>query len=576
MDITLIVKASNQQFDDQTIKCEPSWTIRRLKGHLTEVYPGKPTTDEQKLIYSGQLLGDSVVLKDILRTYEGQQAHTVHLVFTPKNNRHRDFSSLGNSGGSSSSNKTMSPKSGSESGVTTAASSSRSGSDPVVRSPEPGTDGLRQRNVTGGESSTAAPAMNTTSPISPASADYIMGQHLAMQNWMQQAYMQYLNQYMNVISNGQNPQSLYASAPTNLTNPTLPQPSPQPNAALATPANQNPILAQTLPNLAYYPYLSTMNSSPMPSASSIPAPITSSGTIPSSPASPPVASSVTAAGPSSQPTSSSPAPTASPVMPGTSSTANPASTATAVAAAAAVEDTSAQAQPAPVAADAAAPAAAAAAAAPARRFPNIVVEEQENRDWLDIFFSMCRVGILMTVVYLYSSPTRCLTVFIIGILLYLYQIGFFRNNNTDRLERARQMVVQQMNNAHGIRPNGAGLRARAPLAPAAAEPAAAANDAQAPAAAQSATESSAKATADTDTTDGSKPEESSSSQDSPAEETPTTMTPAVEAHAEEQAVADPSEMVPEANRVNLNDVAAFLRTLVLSFFTSIIPDMPAA
>ncbi|KXJ83692.1 hypothetical protein RP20_CCG002779 [Aedes albopictus] len=42
MDITLIVKASNQQFDDQTIKCEPSWTIRRLKGHLTEVYPGKP------------------------------------------------------------------------------------------------------------------------------------------------------------------------------------------------------------------------------------------------------------------------------------------------------------------------------------------------------------------------------------------------------------------------------------------------------------------------------------------------------------------------------------------------------
>ena len=64
-------------------------------------------------------------------------------------------------------------------------------------------------------------------------------------------------------------------------------------------------------------------------------------------------------------------------------------------------------------------AAAAAGPAAARRFPNIVVEEQENRDWLDIFFSLCRVGILMTVVYLYSSPVRCLTVLFIGIALYL-------------------------------------------------------------------------------------------------------------------------------------------------------------
>ncbi|XP_065089854.1 mucin-5AC isoform X2 [Ochlerotatus camptorhynchus] len=472
----------------------------------------------------------------------------------------------------------MSPKTSSESGATSTAASSRGNSEPV-RSPEPGADGLRQRNITGGQSSNAAPTMNT-SPISPASADYIMGQHLAMQNWMQQAYMQYLNQYMNVISNGQNPQSLYASAPTNLTNSNIPQPSPQ-AAALATPAIQNPILAQTLPNLAYYPYLSTMNSSPMPSASSIPAPITSSGPIPTSPTS--SVDSVTA-GPSSQPTipssaSSSPT-TASSVVPGTSPASSPSSStvnaaSTATAAAAAVEDTSAQAQQAPVA-----DAAPAAAAAPARRFPNIVVEEQENRDWLDIFFSMCRVGILMTVVYLYSSPTRCLTVFLIGISLYLYQIGFFRNTNTDRLERARRMVVQQMNNAHGIRPNVAGLRARAPVAPAAAEPAA---NAQAPATPQpTASTATVAAKADADTTDGAKSAESSSSteirnsastQDSPVEETLSTAV--VESNAEEQP-ADPSEIVPEANRVNLNDVAAFLRTLVLSFFTSIIPDMPAA
>lgn len=41
-------------------------------------------TDEQKIIYSGQLLEDSAVLKDVLRTYESQIAHIMHLVCTPK------------------------------------------------------------------------------------------------------------------------------------------------------------------------------------------------------------------------------------------------------------------------------------------------------------------------------------------------------------------------------------------------------------------------------------------------------------------------------------------------------------
>lgn len=44
-------------------------------------------TDEQKLIYSGQLLQDGVVLKDVLRQYEGQQTHTVHLVYVPKHQK---------------------------------------------------------------------------------------------------------------------------------------------------------------------------------------------------------------------------------------------------------------------------------------------------------------------------------------------------------------------------------------------------------------------------------------------------------------------------------------------------------
>ncbi|KAK9701161.1 Ubiquitin family [Popillia japonica] len=89
--VTLIVKAPNQQIEDQTVKCELSWTINKLKQHLSEVYPSNPVkvypsnppSHEQKLIYSGQLLSDSVVLKDVLRQYDGQDTHTVHLVCSP-------------------------------------------------------------------------------------------------------------------------------------------------------------------------------------------------------------------------------------------------------------------------------------------------------------------------------------------------------------------------------------------------------------------------------------------------------------------------------------------------------------
>lgn len=42
--VTLIVKAPNQQIEDQTIQCELSWTINKLKQHLQEVYPSKPVS----------------------------------------------------------------------------------------------------------------------------------------------------------------------------------------------------------------------------------------------------------------------------------------------------------------------------------------------------------------------------------------------------------------------------------------------------------------------------------------------------------------------------------------------------
>ncbi|XP_041971552.1 homocysteine-responsive endoplasmic reticulum-resident ubiquitin-like domain member 2 protein [Aricia agestis] len=84
--VTLIVKAPNQQIEDQNIQCRMSWTVGELKGHLSEVYPSKPTKEEQKIIYSGRLLDDNAVIKDILRNYEDQFTHTMHLVCAPKRN----------------------------------------------------------------------------------------------------------------------------------------------------------------------------------------------------------------------------------------------------------------------------------------------------------------------------------------------------------------------------------------------------------------------------------------------------------------------------------------------------------
>lgn len=49
--VTIIVKAPNQQFEDQTIHCELSWTIERLKGLLSEVYPSKPVSVGSILIF---------------------------------------------------------------------------------------------------------------------------------------------------------------------------------------------------------------------------------------------------------------------------------------------------------------------------------------------------------------------------------------------------------------------------------------------------------------------------------------------------------------------------------------------
>uniref|UniRef100_A0A182WFG5 Ubiquitin-like domain-containing protein n=1 Tax=Anopheles minimus TaxID=112268 RepID=A0A182WFG5_9DIPT len=596
MDVTLIVKASNQQCEDLTIKCEPSWTIRRLKGHLTEVYPGKPSTDEQKLIYSGQLLGDSVVLKDVLRQYDGQQAHTVHLVFTPKNSYYGGGGSSSSSSGSKSNANSKMVSNASTSAAGTGSSSSGNGNNSTNSNPstsvncsassyerssregvnngeEANGDGLRHRSVSQARSTTRA---------NPRQSQFV--EHTAaLQNFMQHTYMQYLNQYINLINEQSNANALYSgtglpgaggsteTAPATINPLSGNQPFP---AVPFVPIVQSTAMAGGFPNFAYYPCMaSAPYGSGFPSAGNIPTPSSdannaSSVTVPSGPNH--FLSSSSHPGSSGMPSTASGSQIPSPQIPGivnptATSTietgdANGATTPGTTASGSETATVAAAEQGAPQdAAPAAAAAAAAVAPARARRFPNIVVEEQENNDWLDVFFSMCRVGILITAIdrripRLQATPDA-----------------------NAAAQREQQPAVAQPNN---------NVPEHIPEQQLPNEPNVGASGVESVTKTRSS--ETENATAGTSEHQGSSSTEASTSSRTvvPRPRTgsaPTTGT--VEEEQQQQQTerinsdgepAAPEQPAAEGQRMTFNDMTSFLGTLVITFFTSIIPDTPAA
>uniref|UniRef100_A0A3Q1GDG4 Homocysteine-responsive endoplasmic reticulum-resident ubiquitin-like domain member 2 protein n=1 Tax=Acanthochromis polyacanthus TaxID=80966 RepID=A0A3Q1GDG4_9TELE len=78
--VTLVIKAPNQKYEDQTINCFLNWTVERLKSHISNVYPSKPLSKDQRLVYSGRLLQDHLQLRDVLRKQD--EYHMMHLVCT--------------------------------------------------------------------------------------------------------------------------------------------------------------------------------------------------------------------------------------------------------------------------------------------------------------------------------------------------------------------------------------------------------------------------------------------------------------------------------------------------------------
>lgn len=102
--VNLVVKAPNQKIDDQVRSVELGWSVLQLKTFLSTDYPSKPVSlnslmqcrmftyhialhlqavGEQRLIYSGHLLRDDQILRDIFQPITEDNV-TVHLVCAHK------------------------------------------------------------------------------------------------------------------------------------------------------------------------------------------------------------------------------------------------------------------------------------------------------------------------------------------------------------------------------------------------------------------------------------------------------------------------------------------------------------
>ncbi|XP_041963239.1 homocysteine-responsive endoplasmic reticulum-resident ubiquitin-like domain member 2 protein [Alosa sapidissima] len=240
--VTLVIKAPNQKYDDQTISCFLNWTVEKLKKHISNVYPSKPSSKDQRLVYSGRLLQDHLQLRDVLRKQD--EYHMLHLVCATHSppespSTHSSASTPG----------TADASSGNFDG--SSSSSSSPASSPNQDGPSTSTtgssDGLRHR----GPSHTVNPAppgimqdpagfpvpMQAGAPL-PAHPMYMPMQML----WWQQMYARhYYMQYQAALAASQAPITASAPSPSaTLSPPQPPQANDPPAAAAAAP---NPAVA---------------------------------------------------------------------------------------------------------------------------------------------------------------------------------------------------------------------------------------------------------------------------------------------------------------------------------------------
>ncbi|XP_028282231.1 homocysteine-responsive endoplasmic reticulum-resident ubiquitin-like domain member 2 protein [Parambassis ranga] len=240
--VTLVIKAPNQKYEDQTINCFLNWTVERLKSHISIVYPSKPLSKDQRLVYSGRLLQDHLQLRDVLRKQD--EYHMMHLVCTSHS---PPGSPMPRSPSSSSASDSRSSDSASPaSPATTPNWDSQPPSSPTSStSSVPGThDGLRYR----GSFPQYNPQMATgvhqwpdgsQVPLQggfPANmAPHPMYMPMQMLWWQQMYARHYYMQYQAAVAASQPPSASPSSSPS----PSPHQPA-QPNEVVQPPLGPNP------------------------------------------------------------------------------------------------------------------------------------------------------------------------------------------------------------------------------------------------------------------------------------------------------------------------------------------------
>ncbi|KAG8572539.1 hypothetical protein GDO81_012077 [Engystomops pustulosus] len=242
--VTLVIKAPNQKYDDQTINCFLDWTVEKLKTHLSKVYPSKPLTKDQRLVYSGKLLLDHLCLKDVLRKQD--EYHMVHLVCasrTPPNSP-KPSTSRENAATDNTSSRSNSEHSGSSLPPSTSRdmpstqSSPRTEENLRYRHPHTYTDAMHSFPYNGQPSVGNLPAQ-----AAPAGFPvYSVFTPLQMMWWQQIYARQYYMQYQAATS-GQGTPGIAVAQP--LSAPIINSDRPPPNPPRAPPniapevANQN-------------------------------------------------------------------------------------------------------------------------------------------------------------------------------------------------------------------------------------------------------------------------------------------------------------------------------------------------
>ena len=196
MPVTLVVKAPNERIDYHVVNCVLGWTVKKLKKHLSVAYPNKPKENQQRLIYSGKLLKDEYILKDVLKhSYEETQTtHTVHLLCTATMSGERDFTNAGfTPSPSSSTSDTLRQRAVPSSNVSATGT-------PVVPTTPVSVPTTPNVSTPVSSYSPYSAYYTTANSASPINSNMMAAQYSAAQMmWYQQMYAQQMSQYMQLM-----------------------------------------------------------------------------------------------------------------------------------------------------------------------------------------------------------------------------------------------------------------------------------------------------------------------------------------------------------------------------------------